>query len=80
MLTLSHHSPHGNLSGVPFDIYAKVVYPFMVFNYESESYEYRKNSFMKFNPFEKNKHYKMLDETGFYRSILHNISMRGMTC
>ena len=26
---------------------ARVVYPFMVYNYESESYEYRKNSFMK---------------------------------
>ena len=31
---------------------ARVVYPFMVYNYESESYEYRKNSFMKFNPFD----------------------------
>ena len=53
---------------------AKVVYPFMVFNYESESYEYRKNSFMKFNPFEKNKNYKMFDETGFYKSRVSNIS------
>ena len=53
---------------------ARVVYPFMVYNYESESCEYRKNSFMKFNPFEKNKHYKMLDETGFYRSTIDNIS------
>ena len=52
---------------------ARVVYPFMVYNYESESYEYRKNSSMKFNPFE-NKHYKMLDETGFYRSTIDNIS------
>ena len=29
---------------------------------------------MKFNPFEKNKHYKMLDETGFYRSTINNIA------
>ena len=53
---------------------ARVEYPFMVYNYESESYEYRKNSFMKFNPFDKNKNYKMLDETGFYRSTIDNIS------
>ena len=33
-----------------------------------------KNSFMKFNPSEKNKHYKMLDETGFYRSTIDHIS------
>ena len=46
------------INEVVFD--ARVVYPFMVYNYESESYEYRKNSFMKFNPFEKNKNYKML--------------------
>ena len=29
---------------------------------------------MKFNPFEKNKNYKMFDETGFYRSTIDNIS------
>ena len=52
----------------------RVVYPFMVYNYESERYEHKKNSFMKFNPFEKNKNYKMFDETGFYRSIVSNIS------
>ena len=60
------------LNEILFD--ARVVYPFRVYNYESESYEYRKNSFMKFNPFEKNKNYKMLDETGFYRSTIDNIS------
>ena len=53
---------------------ARVVYPFMVFNYETENYECRKNSFMKFNPFEKNKNYKMFDETGFYRSTINNVS------
>ena len=53
---------------------ARVVYPFMVFNYETENYECRKNSFMKFNPFEKNKNYKMFDETGLYRSTVNNIS------
>ena len=43
------------LNEVLFD--ARVVYPHRVYNYESDSYEYRKNSFMKFNPFEKNKNY-----------------------
>ena len=60
------------LNEVMFD--ARVVYPFMVFNYETENYECRKNSFMKFNPFEKNKNYKMFDETGFYRSTINNVS------
>ena len=60
------------INEVVFD--ARVVYPFMVYNYESEDYEYRKNSFMKFNPSEKNKHHKLLDETGFYRSNIDHIS------
>ena len=60
------------INEVVFD--ARVSYPYMVYNYESRDYEYRKNSFMKFNPSEKNKHYKMLDETGFYRSTIDNIS------
>ena len=60
------------INEVVFD--ARVAYPFMIYNYESRDYEYRKNSFMKFNPSEKNKHYKMLDETGFYRSTIDNIS------
>ena len=34
------------LNEVMFD--ARVVYPFMVYNYEKERYEYRKNSIMKF--------------------------------
>ena len=29
---------------------------------------------MKFNPFEKNKNYKMFDETGYYRSTVDDIS------
>ena len=53
---------------------ARVVYPFKVYTYETEQYEYRKNSFMKFNPIEKNKNYKIFDETGYYRSTVDNIS------
>ena len=53
---------------------ARVVYPFKVYNYESEQYEYKKNSFMKFNPIERNKNYKIFDEAGFYRSAVDNIS------
>ena len=53
---------------------ARVVYSFKVYNYESEQYEYKKNSFMKFIPTEQNKNYKKFDETGFYISTVDHIS------
>ena len=47
-----------------------VVYPFKVYNYGSEQYEYKKNSSMKFFPSERNKNYKIYNETGYYRSTV----------
>ena len=52
---------------------AIVLYPFKVYNFESGNYEYKKNSFMRFIPHERNKNYKIFDETGFYRSTVKNI-------
>ena len=51
---------------------AIVVYPrehilLKTYNFESLRYEYRKNSFMRFIPSEKNKSHKIFNETGFYR-------------
>ena len=53
---------------------AIVVYPFKVYNYESEQYEYKINSFIKFIPSERNKNYKIYNETGYHRSTVENIS------
>ena len=53
---------------------AMVVYPYKVYNFESCRYECKKNSFMIFIPHERNKNYKTLKKTGFYRSTVKNIS------
>ena len=53
---------------------AIVVYPFKVYNFESEQFEYKENLFMKFNSREQNKNYKIYNETGFYRSTVDNIT------
>ena len=50
-----------------------VVYPFKVYNFESKQYEYKKNSFMKFIPTERNNSSKIYNETGFNRSTVDNI-------
>ena len=42
---------------------AIVVYPFKVYNFESEQFEYKKNLFTKFNSREQNKNYKIYNET-----------------
>ena len=65
------------LNEVSFE--AIVVYPrehilLKTYNFESLRYEYRKNSFMRFIPSEKNKNYKIFNETGFYRSTINNVT------
>ena len=52
---------------------AIVLYPLKVYNFESREFEYKKNSFMRLIPHEKNKNYKIYDESGFYRSIVDSI-------
>ena len=52
---------------------AIVLYPFKVYNFESGKYEYKKNSFMKFIPHERNKNYELFDETVFFWSTVDNI-------
>ena len=52
---------------------AIVMYPFKVFNFESGSYEHKKNSFMRFIPHERKEHYKIFHESGFYRSTVDSI-------
>ena len=42
-------------------------------NAESGNYEYKKNSFMRFIPHERNKHDKIFNESGFYRSTINDI-------
>ena len=46
-----------------------VVYPYKILNVESDKYEYKKNSFMRFIPHERNKHDKIFNESGFYSFI-----------
>ena len=60
-----------NLNEVTFK--AMVVYPFKVYNFESDQYEYKKKNFMKFIRSERNKNYKIYNQTGFYRSTVDNI-------
>ena len=59
------------INEVVFD--ALIVYPFKILNYESGRYEY-KNSFMRFIPHERNKHDKIFNESGFYRSTINDIT------
>ena len=49
---------------------AITVYPYKILNIESGKFEYKKNSFMKFIPHERNEHDKFF-ESGFYRSYLN---------
>ena len=50
------------------------MYPFKILNNESGEYEYKKHSFMRFIPHERNKHDKIFNESGFYRSTIHDIT------
>ena len=61
------------INQVIFD--AIVIYPYKIRNVESGKYEYKKNSFMRFIPHERNKHDKMFNESGFYRSQVDNIKI-----
>ena len=54
---------------------AIVSYPYKIWNVESGKYEYKKNSFMRFIPHERNKHDKIFNESGFYRSHFNNITI-----
>ena len=49
---------------------AITVYPYKILNAESGKFDYKKNSFMRFIPHERNKHDKIFNESGFYRSNL----------
>ena len=49
-----------------------MVYPYKIRNVESGKYEYKKNSFMRFIPHERNRHDKIFNESGFYRSRVDN--------
>ena len=60
------------INEVVFD--ATVVYPFKILNNESGEYEYKKHSFMRFIPHERNKHDKIFNESGFYRSTIRDIT------
>ena len=46
-----------------------------MYNHEAQKYEYKKNSFMTFNPSHKNKYDKPYGESGYYRSTVENISV-----
>ena len=62
---------------------ARVVYPFKVYNYESEQYEYKRNSFMKFIPSEQNKNYKYSmkqDSIDQQSTIFQKIFMNTIKC
>ena len=61
------------INEVIFD--AIVVYPYKIRNIESGKYEYKKNSFMRFIPHERNKHDKIFNESGFYRSQVNNVTI-----
>ena len=52
---------------------AIVMFPLKVFNFESGNYEYKKISFMRFIPHERNEHYKIFDESGFCRSTVDSL-------
>ena len=41
---------------------AITVYPFKILNVESGSFDYKKNSFMRFIPHERNEHDKVFNE------------------
>ena len=45
---------------------AIVVYPNLMYNQEAQEYEYKKNSFMTFNPSHKSKYDKPYGESGYY--------------
>ena len=60
------------INEVIFD--AIVIYPYKIRNVESGEYEYKENSFMRFIPHERNKHDKIFNESGFYRSRVVNIT------
>ena len=49
---------------------AITVYPYKILNIESGKFEYKKNSFMRFIPHERNEHDKIFNESGFYRSTI----------
>ena len=49
---------------------AITVYPYKILNIESGKFEYKKNSFMRFLPHERNEHNKIFNESGFYRSTI----------
>ena len=53
---------------------AITIYPYKILNIESGQYEYKKNSFMRFIPHERNEHDKIFNESGFYRSTIDNIT------
>ena len=46
---------------------AITVYPYKILNVESGSYEYKKNSFMRFIPHERNEHDKVFNESGLHQ-------------
>ena len=52
---------------------AITVYPYKILNAESGRSDYMKNSFMRFIPHERNKHDKIFNESGFYRSTIDDI-------
>ena len=52
---------------------AIVMYPPEVYNFESENFEYKKKSFMRFIPHERNEHYKVFNKLDFYRSTVDSI-------
>ena len=52
---------------------AITVYPYKILNVESGKFEYKKNSFMRFIPHERNEHDKIFNESGFYRSTIDDI-------
>ena len=60
------------INEVIFD--AIVVYSYKIRNVESGKYEYKKNSSMRFIPHERNRHDKIVNESGFYRSRVENIT------
>ena len=52
---------------------AITLYPYKILNAASGRYDYQKNSFMRFIPHERNKHDKIFNESGFYRSTIDDI-------